>query len=155
MILNGVQCRQIPNVEFRICNLKFFLIQVIGFCKNWGMTAHVNRMLHPMGCGPQLAVGITSPVRKMERNFLSQLFTSSGTKSGIFCVAAGTETEGSAIGKTLGKNDLAATGADTVQANSTWLVSGARVILNFLRKSMPGMGLPTVACKNLALNSLS
>jgi hypothetical protein len=34
--------------EFHFCNLKFFRIQATGFCKNWGMTALVNMMLHPM-----------------------------------------------------------------------------------------------------------
>jgi hypothetical protein len=71
-------------------------------------------------------------MRKMEGNFLSKRFTSSSTASGIFCVAGGTETEGSAIGETSGKSDLAVAGAIVVQANSTWLVSGAKTILNFL-----------------------
>jgi hypothetical protein len=35
--------------EFRFCNLKSFRIQGMGFCKNWGMTASVNVMLHPIG----------------------------------------------------------------------------------------------------------
>jgi hypothetical protein len=91
-------------------------------------------------------VGITSPVRKMEGNFLSKRFTSSGTESGIFCVDA-METKGSTKGEMLGKGGL-------VQANSTWLVSGATVILNFLKKSMPRMGPATVAYKNLAVKSL-
>jgi hypothetical protein len=79
---------------------------------------------------------------------------SSGAESGIGCVAGEVETEGSAIGETLGKNDLAAAGAVAVQANSTWMVFGATVILNFLKKSMPRMGTATVACKNLAVNNL-
>jgi hypothetical protein len=49
--LNGEQCQPIPKFEFRFCNLKFFWIQAPGFCKNWGMTAHVNVMLYPMGWG--------------------------------------------------------------------------------------------------------
>jgi hypothetical protein len=81
---------------------------------------------------PWVGMGITPPMRKMEGNLLSKRFTSSGTASGIFCVAGGTETEGSAIGETSGKSDLAVAGAIAVQANSTWLVSGATVILNFL-----------------------
>jgi hypothetical protein len=79
---------------------------------------------------------------------------SSGTESGIGCVAGGRETEGSVIGKTLGKNNLAAAGAIAVQANSTWLVSGATVILNCLKKSLPRMGPATAACKNFSVNSL-
>jgi hypothetical protein len=91
-------------------------------------------------------MGITSPVRKMEGNFLSKRFTSSGTELGIGCIAMGsaadeTETEGSATCETLGKNDLAAAGAFAVQANSTWLVSGATVILNFLKNQCPELDL--------------
>jgi hypothetical protein len=41
----------------------------------------------------------------------------------------------SAACKTLGKNDLAAAGAIASQANSTWLVSVATMILNFLKKT--------------------
>jgi hypothetical protein len=62
-------------------------------------------------------------------------------------VAKDTETEGSAIGETLGKNNLAAAGAVAVQANSAWLISGATMIMNFLKKSLPRMGPATVACK--------
>jgi hypothetical protein len=69
-----------------------------------------------------------------------------GTESGIFCVADGTETKGSTIGEMLGKCGLAATWAVALQAN-TWLVSGATVILNFLKKSMPIKGHATAACK--------
>jgi hypothetical protein len=36
--------------------------------------------------------------------------------------------------------------AAAVQAN--WLISGATVTLNFLKKSMPRMGPATAACKN-------
>jgi hypothetical protein len=79
---------------------------------------------------------------------------SSGTESGIFCVADGTGTIGSTIGKTLSKNGLTAAEAIAIQANSTWLVSGATVILNFLKKSMPRMGPATAACKNIAIKSL-
>jgi hypothetical protein len=39
------------TIEFRFCNLKFFQIQATGFFKNWGMTACVNVMFHPMGWG--------------------------------------------------------------------------------------------------------
>ncbi len=58
------------------------------------------------------------------------------------------------MGKTLGKRGLVAAGAVAVQAKSTWLVSGATVILNFLMKSMPRMGPAIAACKHLAVNSL-
>jgi hypothetical protein len=52
VILNGKQCQWIPNgFEFRSCNLKFFWIKAVGFCKNWAMAARVNVMLHPMGWG--------------------------------------------------------------------------------------------------------
>jgi sugar lactone lactonase YvrE len=36
-----------------------------------------------------------------------------------------------------------------------WLVSGATVILKFIKKSMPRMGPATAACKKLKLKSLS
>jgi hypothetical protein len=52
------------------------------------------------------------------------------------------ETKGLTIGETLGKSVLALAGAVAIQANSTWLVSGATVILNFLKKSMPEWDLP-------------
>jgi hypothetical protein len=90
----------------------------------------------------------------MKGNFQSKCFTTSGTESGIFCVAHEKETGGSTIGKTLGKRVSAVAGAIAVQANSTLLVSRATVILNFLKKSMPRMGPATVACKYLAINSL-
>jgi hypothetical protein len=45
-------------------------------------------------------------------------------------------------------------GAAAVQANKIWLVSGAIVILNFRRKSMPRMGPATAACKKLEVNIL-
>ncbi len=72
---------------------------------------------------------------------------SPGSVSGIRCIAMeaaadDTKTEGSAAFVTLGKNDLAAAGAITVQANITWLFSGATVILNFLKTSMPKWDLP-------------
>jgi hypothetical protein len=38
--------------------------------------------------------------------------------------------------------------AAAVQANCIWLMSGATVTLNFLKKSMPRMGPATAACKN-------
>jgi hypothetical protein len=56
-------------------------------------------------------------------------------------VANETEKEGSAICETSGKNARTV----AVQANSIWQVSGATVILNFLKKSMPRMGPATVA----------
>ncbi len=39
--------------------------------------------------------------------------------------------------------------AAAVQANFIWLISGAIVTLNFLKMSMPSMGLATAACKKL------
>jgi hypothetical protein len=44
--------------------------------------------------------------------------------------------------------------AAAVRANCIWLMSGATVALNFLRKSMPRMGPATVACKKLGVKSL-
>ncbi len=44
--------------------------------------------------------------------------------------------------------------AVAVQANCIWLISGATVTLNFLRKSMPRMGPATAACNNLDVKSL-
>jgi hypothetical protein len=35
-----------------------------------------------------------------------------------------------------------------------WLVSGAKVILNFLNKSMPRMGPAAAACKKLEVKGL-
>ncbi len=61
------------------------------------VTVCVNVMLTPW-----VGVGITSPVRKMEGNFLSKRFTLLGTESGIFCVD-GMESNSSTIGETLGK----------------------------------------------------
>jgi hypothetical protein len=40
------------------------------------------------------------------------------------------------------------------QANCIWLMSGATVTLNFLKKSMPRMGPVTAACKKLDVKSL-
>ncbi len=65
---------------------------------------------------PWVGVGITSPVRKIKGNFLSKRFTSSGTESGMCCVAMGaaaseTIAEGSTACELLGKNDLAMAGA--------------------------------------------
>jgi hypothetical protein len=77
----------------------------------------------------------------MEGNFLSKHFTSSGTESGIFCVDA-METKGSAKGEMLGKGGSATAPAVAVQANSTWLVSGATVILNFSRNQCSECDLP-------------
>ncbi len=54
----------------------------------------------------------------------------------------------------MGGSRSAGAGAIAVQANSTWLVSGATLILNFLKKAMPRMGPATAACKKLAVKSL-
>jgi hypothetical protein len=43
--------------------------------------------------------------------------------------------------------------AAAVQANRIWLISGATVTLNFLKKSMPRMGPATAACKKLDVKS--
>jgi hypothetical protein len=74
---------------------------------------------------------------------------SSETESGIFCVA-GMKTGGSTMGETLCEGGSALAVAVAVQANSTWLVSGATVILKCLKKSMPA----TAACKRFAVKSL-
>ncbi len=91
----------------------------------------------------------------MEGNFQSKRFTPSGTESGIFYIARGTETGGSTSGETLGKGVLAVAGAVAIQANSTWLVPVETVILNFLKKSRPRMGPATAACKHLAVKQLT
>jgi hypothetical protein len=44
--------------------------------------------------------------------------------------------------------------AAAVQANCIWLMSGATLTLNFLKKSMPRMGPATAACKKLDVKSL-
>jgi hypothetical protein len=49
-------------------------------------------------------------------------------------VAGKTGKGGSEICEQLGKKDLAAGGAITLQANRIWLVSGATVTLNFLKQ---------------------
>jgi hypothetical protein len=54
----------------------------------------------------------------------------------------------------MGKKGLVAIRSVAEQANRIWLVSGATVILNFLKKSMLRMGPATAACKNLAVKSL-
>ncbi len=41
-----------------------------------------------------------------------------------------------------------------VHANKIWLVSGATVILNFRRKSMPKIGPATAVCNKLQVNTL-
>jgi hypothetical protein len=48
------------------------------------MATAVDMMLDPM-----VSVGFTFPVRKIERNFCSRVFTSSGTESGIFLLQGG------------------------------------------------------------------
>jgi hypothetical protein len=48
----------------------------------------------------------------------------------------------------LGKKDLGVDGAAAEQAKRIWLVSGATVTLNFLRKSMAKIRPATAACKN-------
>jgi hypothetical protein len=53
----------------------------------------------------------------------------------------------------LGKQILGQTGRCSA-AKCIWLVSGATVTLNFLRKSMPRMGPATAACKNCEEKSL-
>jgi hypothetical protein len=47
----------------------------------------------------------------------------------------------------MGEEGLVTGWAAAEQANMIWLVSGALVILNFLKKSMPRMGPATTACK--------
>jgi hypothetical protein len=49
---------------------------------------------------------------------------------------------------------LGAGEAAAVKANCIWLISGATVTLNFLKKSMPSMGAATAACKKLDVKSL-
>ncbi len=56
--------------------------------------------------------------------------------------------DGAAEGKTW------ADGAAAEQANCIWLGSGETMTLNFLKKSMPRMGLATVACRKVAVKSL-
>jgi hypothetical protein len=58
------------------------------------------------------------------------------------------EADGAAEGK-YGAGEAAA-----VQANCIWLIAGATVTLNFLKKSMPRMGPATAACKKLDVKSL-
>jgi hypothetical protein len=65
-----------------------------------------------------------------------------------------TEKEGSEVCAKLGKRGLEAGGAVILAANRILLVSGATVILNILKKSMPRIGPATAACKNLAMKSL-
>ncbi len=64
----------------------------------------------------------------------------------------GRANKGTASGTELGKQGVAGEAA-TVQANTTWLVSGTTLTLNFLRKSMPRMGPATAAGKKLEVKS--
>jgi hypothetical protein len=141
--------------EFRFGNLKFFWIKVTGFCENWGMAACLNVMLHPVGWD-----GHHITRAQNGREFHKQKrFTSAGTESvmgcsGVGSVASKTEKGASEICTKLGKKGLAAGGAVASQANRIWPVSGATLILNFLKKSMPRMGPANVACEKLAVKSL-
>ncbi len=58
------------------------------------------------------------------------------------------ESDGSAEGKIL------AARAAAEQANCIWLISGETMTLNFLKKSMPRMGLATAACRKVDVKSL-
>jgi hypothetical protein len=58
------------------------------------------------------------------------------------------ETGGSTELSRLGKKDLGVDGAAAEQAKRIWLVSGATMTLNFLRKSMAKIRPATAACKN-------
>ncbi len=78
-------------------------------------------------------------------------------------VAAAGSWIGTGASRKLNKNckvDRAAEGnlgvgeAAAVQANCIWLISGATVTLNFLKKSIPSMGPATAACKKLDVKSL-
>ncbi len=44
-------------------------------------------------------------------------------------------------------------GAAAEQANCIWLSSGETMTLNFLKKSMPRMGLATAACRKVDVKS--
>jgi hypothetical protein len=72
-----------------------------------------------------------------------------GTEAGTGGELNKHEEVGGAAGGKYGASEAAA-----VQANSIWLISGATVTLNFLKKSMPRMGLATAACKKLDVKSL-
>jgi hypothetical protein len=58
------------------------------------------------------------------------------------------EADGAADGKIL------AGGAASEQANCIWQISGETMTLNFLKKSMPRMGLATAACRKVDVKSL-
>ncbi len=74
-------------------------------------------------------------------------WTGTGAGTGVEVNKHG-EADEAAVSK-LGAGEAAA-----AQANCIWLMSGETVTLNFLKKSMPGMGPATVACKKLAEKSL-
>jgi hypothetical protein len=59
------------------------------------------------------------------------------------------ETDGSTIDKMLGKGEPVAARAIAVQASSTWLVSGATGILNFLKNQCLEWDLPLRLAKIL------
>jgi hypothetical protein len=84
--------------EFRFCNFKFFWIQPMGLCKNWGMTVRVNVMFHPIGWG-----GLHITCAQNGGEFLSKSFTLSGTESGIFCVAEWNENKRLNSGQNVGQ----------------------------------------------------
>jgi hypothetical protein len=85
----------------------------------------------------------------MEGNFEANASHLQAKNQEMGSVAGETEKGSSEICEQLGKKDLAAGGAVTLQANRIWLVFGATVTLDFLKKSMPRMGPATAACKNL------
>jgi hypothetical protein len=125
--------------EFRFCNLKFFWIQATGLCENWGMTACVNVMFHPMGWG-----GHHITCAQNGGKFLKQMLHVIRDRIRDFLCCRWKRNKRLNNGRNVGQRHFGG-GWPPVQANSTWLVSGATVILNFLKKSMPRMGLATVA----------
>ncbi len=48
--------------EFCLDNIKFFRVKAAGFCKNWGVSAHVDVVFHSMG-------GIGYHITRAEGNF--------------------------------------------------------------------------------------
>jgi hypothetical protein len=52
------------------------------------------------------------------------------------------------------ESKILAGGAAAEQANCIWLISEETMTLNFLKKSMPRMGLATAACRKVDVKSL-
>ncbi len=148
VILNGEQCKWIPNFWIPFLQSQVLLDQGDGILQRLvdGYSCELNVMFHSMGWGGH---HITRAQDRGE--FLKQTLHVCRHRirnlqhwSGFGC--PWNKKGGSEICKKIGKKGLAAVRGGAEQANRIWLVSGATVILNFLKKSMLRMGPATAAC---------